>query len=1188
MRYILTNNSHVQFIEADDNGKILKSRGFEFGGVYYQITNNKVTFYLKDQDQPWVNNVWSADIPLMINGEVYSTPEEVGVQLSTIMTDGNIADKIAEIESDIAEIVTNESALTDSLDAEIARATSAETEIANDLDAEIARAEAAEEDLDDKIDAEITRANAEETRIEGLINAEVTRSTNKDIEHDMLISGLTDASDALDAKIDKEIADRISGDTNLQNQLTAETARAEGEEARIEGLINDEVTRSTAKDASQDALISGLTTSLQNEINRAQGAENGLRNDLNNEVSARTTADAEQLQRITALEVGKANASDVYTKAESDAKYVTKEYISGNTYTKAETDALIVDFYDGVEYDSNAKRINFMHGNAIKSYIDASAFIKDGMVDNVVIENGYLVITFNTDSRKEAISIPLSDIFDPTNYYTKNEVDASQSAQDTKITALSGDVTTISGDVATLNEKVETISGDVQTISGDVQVLDGKIDTLSGEVQTLSSETVTISGSVQTISGEVQTIKEEVDDIDLTNYYNKTEVDDLLDDKLDASAYTPTDLSNYYTKSEVDASQSAQDTKINEISGNVTTISGDVQTISGNVTTLNEKVETISGNVTTISGEVQTLSSEIDDIDLSNYYTKSESDGKYQLKGDYVTGAQLSAFTYDKETIDEKVAGGGSFDPTQYYNKTATDALLDEKLDVTAYTLTVDSVLDSGSTNPVENRVIYNKIDEVEQVTAAALNNLNDALNDKQDTLTAGSGISIVDNVISATGGSTPIDAYTKAESDAKFATITNFNSHSGNTNIHVTAAEKDYWDGKSDFSGDYDDLINQPTEVSTFNNDAGYITASDLDEYPTTSDVLNLIDESVSGKQDTLTAGSGISIVNNVISATGGGGSTYSAGTNIDITNDIISCTLNASNGSGAYSFTEGWATYANKRCAHAEGEQSIANGLYSHAEGYFTKANADYSHTEGYQTNANNKYEHASGVYNASNSATTTFGDSRNTLFSVGNGTSINARHNAFEIRQNGDIYLSLNGQDVKLQDQLGGGGGVTPADVQTMIDESISGKTDESDFSAHTANTAIHVTTAQTASWDAKSNFSGSYNDLTDKPTIPTVPTSNTAFTNDAGYITSAEAQSAITAATSGLQETLSAGTNVSITNNVISATDTTYTAGDNITISNQNVISTVTKFWCGTQAEYDLIQNKDSNTVYMIHE
>lgn len=121
-----------------------------------------------------------------------------------------------------------------------------------------------------------------------------------------------------------------------------------------------------------------------------------------------------------------------------------------------------------------------------------------------------------------------------------------------------------------------------------------------------------------------------------------------------------------------------------------------------------------------------------------------------------------------------------------------------------------------------------------------------------------------------------------------------------------------------------------------------------------------------------------------------------------------------------------------------------------------------------------------------------------------------------------------------------------------------------------------------------------------DLSDyalKSEIPTVPTSNTAFTNDAGYLTehqslsaystTDEVNSAITQAVSGKQDTLSAGTNVQINNNIISATDTTYTAGDNITISNQNVISTITKFWCGTQAQYDQITTKDPNTVYMIH-
>ena len=38
--------------------------------------------------------------------------------------------------------------------------------------------------------------------------------------------------------------------------------------------------------------------------------------------------------------------------------------------------------------------------------------------------------------------------------------------------------------------------------------------------------------------------------IDLSQYYTKTETNDLLDDKLDASAYTPSDLSNYWTSAQ--------------------------------------------------------------------------------------------------------------------------------------------------------------------------------------------------------------------------------------------------------------------------------------------------------------------------------------------------------------------------------------------------------------------------------------------------------------------------------------------------------------------------------------------------------------------------------------------------------------------------------------------------------------
>lgn len=75
-------------------------------------------------------------------------------------------------------------------------------------------------------------------------------------------------------------------------------------------------------------------------------------------------------------------------------------------------------------YDSEAKQIELKNtSDAVISSIDATAFVKDGMVNNVAIVGDYLVITFNTDAGKEAINIPMSSFFDASAYYTKTEVD---------------------------------------------------------------------------------------------------------------------------------------------------------------------------------------------------------------------------------------------------------------------------------------------------------------------------------------------------------------------------------------------------------------------------------------------------------------------------------------------------------------------------------------------------------------------------------------------------------------------------------------------------------------------------------------------------------------------------------------------------------------------------------------------
>lgn len=116
------------------------------------------------------------------------------------------------------------------------------------------------------------------------------------------------------------------------------------------------------------------------------------------------------------------------SKDSADETYATKEEI-GDMLTKTEADDTYLKehqdvsmFFDSVEYDSEEKKIVFKNGDETKGEIDATDFIKDGIVDTVEIEDGKLIITFNTDSEKEAIELEIKDIFDADNYLTKDEI----------------------------------------------------------------------------------------------------------------------------------------------------------------------------------------------------------------------------------------------------------------------------------------------------------------------------------------------------------------------------------------------------------------------------------------------------------------------------------------------------------------------------------------------------------------------------------------------------------------------------------------------------------------------------------------------------------------------------------------------------------------------------------------------
>lgn len=165
----------------------------------------------------------------------------------------------------------------------------------------------------------------------------------------------------------------------------------------------------------------------------------------------------------------------------------------------------------------------------------------------------------------------------------------------------------------------------------------------------------------------------------------------------------------------------------------------------------------------------------------------------------------------------------------------------------------------------------------------------------------------------------------------------------------------------------------------------------------------------------------------------------------------------------SSYYSHAENNNTTANGNASHAEGNYTGALGDYSHSEGSFTTASGEASHAEGLNTTASGKYshvegkyttsenesEHASGQYNVSTTGWTGpdwNGSNGQTLFTVGNGIGNSHKHNAFEIRQNGDIYIpdtSAEGEYyekpmIYLQDALKKSGGGGNANIVTITQQ------------------------------------------------------------------------------------------------------------------------------------------------------
>lgn len=70
MKQIKTLSNSFTLLETDSKGKVLTKLGFRKSGLSYLIKNNNIKFYLVE-DYFYKNVVWSADLPLKVDGIEY-------------------------------------------------------------------------------------------------------------------------------------------------------------------------------------------------------------------------------------------------------------------------------------------------------------------------------------------------------------------------------------------------------------------------------------------------------------------------------------------------------------------------------------------------------------------------------------------------------------------------------------------------------------------------------------------------------------------------------------------------------------------------------------------------------------------------------------------------------------------------------------------------------------------------------------------------------------------------------------------------------------------------------------------------------------------------------------------------------------------------------------------------------------
>lgn len=666
----------------------------------------------------------------------------------------------AEMERAKTEEARIETKAVELVAAETERATAAESElntkITSEVKSESDRAQAAEAELNAKIEAEVTRAKTEEERIEtkavDLITAETERAKAAEQANADAIVALDAAYKAADATLDTKIDNLVTAEkeraiseetrieTKVEDLVNAESERAKAAEKANSDAIAAEVERATNAEKDLNDRIDANGDEVKSETERAQAAESALDTKIETEITRATNAESALNTKIETLvtaesDRAKAEEARIETKAEN---LVNAELERATAAEQANTDAIVAEV-------SRAKAAEEVNATAIitekERAVAAENIIRNSLNDEIgrakeaEQANTTAITTEVTRSKAEEVRI-------------ETKFDGFVSNLDSKIntnkTAIEAEVERATTAETLINKKVddEVIRAkDAEKINSDsianeitrakaaekvvaddlsAEIIRAKAaekannDTINAEAERAKAEEVNIDGKLTIEVARATKAEEDFAALlagtsGATSYSNiKAELDKLGDNYNSIRSIAVT-LKNFLNSGGVsDAIDSFKELQ-NFLAG-IT----DNQTLASLLLELkNEILGGAGDNINTLKKVYDALSGNTGggDVDLSNYYTKSEVDTKDSTKVDKVSGkglstndfttaeksklASLSNYddseirnlignTYTKSEVDTKIAEavtGGEVDLSNYYTKAETDSKVSGKVD---------------------------------------------------------------------------------------------------------------------------------------------------------------------------------------------------------------------------------------------------------------------------------------------------------------------------------------------------------------------------------------------------------------------------------------------------------------------------------------------------------------------------